>query len=300
LYFPNNKFLYNTMMTGVWLFRPSTISPWVRRRLHLHHHKLSGTESDLEEIAITNGEPWGLRRVLMTADGMLAIALRPGRIFAVSRRFVVEQRLPSKEARRRVRWETRLGYAPLGLLYYPLWHATLALAFIRLAETATGPSFLPSTSVAHLLESLWPGRGAHVAEALQLLAVVVLMPNALRSFCLNFVSSNIHYFGDIEGGNIVQQTQVWTAPWTWPFQLFCFNFGGTHAIHHFVVNDPFYIRQAIAKDAHAVMKKHGVRFNDFGTFRRNNRWETEAPAKDHLDAGTNGHDNREGNFASAV
>jgi len=57
-----------------------------------------------------------------------------------------------------------------------------------------------------------------------------------------------------------------------PFQLFCFNFGATHAIHHFVVKEPFYIRHMTAKTAHKVMKEVGVRFNDIGTFRRLNRW----------------------------
>jgi hypothetical protein len=41
---------------------------------------------------------------------------------------------------------------------------------------------------------------------------------------------------------VIQQTQVLNPWWMLPFQLFCFNFGSTHAIHHFVVRDPFYIR----------------------------------------------------------
>jgi hypothetical protein len=53
----------------------------------------------------------------------------------------------------------------------------------------------------------------------------------------------MHYYGDVELGNVIQQTQVLTPWWMMPFQLFCFNFGSTHAIHHFVVKEPFYIRQ---------------------------------------------------------
>jgi len=41
------------------------------------------------------------------------------------------------------------------------------------------------------------------------------------------------------------------------------------------VRDPFYIRQSISKDAHKIMKKHGVRFNDFSTFKRANRFKKE-------------------------
>ena len=47
--------------------------------------------------------------------------------------------------------------------------------------------------------------------------------------------------------------------------------GGTHAIHHFAVKEPFYIRQWNAGIAHQVMREMGVRFNDFGTFLRANR-----------------------------
>jgi hypothetical protein len=60
--------------------------------------------------------------------------------------------------------------------------------------------------------------------------------------------------------------------WLWPLQAFCFNFGSTHGIHHFVVKEPFYIRQMTCVVAHKVMAQMGVRFNDFATFRRANRF----------------------------
>ncbi len=82
----------------------------------------------------------------------------------------------------------------------------------------------------------------------------------------------MHYYGDVEPGNVIQQTQVLNLWWMWPLQAFCFNFGSTHAIHHFVVKEPFYIRQMTAPLAHRVMRDAGVRFNDFGTFARANRW----------------------------
>jgi hypothetical protein len=82
----------------------------------------------------------------------------------------------------------------------------------------------------------------------------------------------MHYFGDIEHGNVLEQTQVLNAWWTLPFHLFCFNFGSTHAIHHFVVNEPFYLRQLTAKRALDILKNNGIRFNDYGSFRRANRY----------------------------
>jgi hypothetical protein len=59
-----------------------------------------------------------------------------------------------------------------------------------------------------------------------------------------------------------------------PLQLFCFNFGNTHAIHHFVVRDAFYIRHLGADESLEVLRRHGIRFNDMGTFKRANRMRT--------------------------
>src|SRR3546814_20965211 len=76
LYFRKHPRAYHLMMALCWITRPSTVSPWTRRRLHLHHHNFSGTESDLEERAITTGASCALRRLLMTGDHMLAVMLR--------------------------------------------------------------------------------------------------------------------------------------------------------------------------------------------------------------------------------
>lgn len=263
LYFQDNPVIYNLMLGTAWLFRPSTISPWVRRSLHLHHHKVSGGESDMEERAITLGEPFGLRRLLMMSDGMLAIFLRLRTFVGIAHAYADSQKPATKRAKQKILWRNRLGYVPFGHVHFALWHSFVALHILQALMWFTGFGQLPSALLAYL----------SIADTL---AVVWLGPNMLRSFCLNFVSSNMHYYGDNEPKNIVQQTQVWTAAWTWPFQLFCFNFGGTHAIHHFVVRDPFYLRQMIAKEAHEVLRKHGVRFNDFGTFKRNNRWHRAA------------------------
>src|SRR5690606_28506793 len=60
MYFRKQRQVHNLMLALVWLARPSTINPWIRRHLHLNHHKVSGSEADIEERAITKGEPWGL------------------------------------------------------------------------------------------------------------------------------------------------------------------------------------------------------------------------------------------------
>lgn len=251
MYFRNRPWVHHAMMLGVWFLRPSTINPWIRRRLHLHHHRVSGTDSDLEERAITNGERWGGHRLLSLVDSMLGIYLRPYRMRALVKAYVRHEARDREEAGRLLAMN-RLAYFPLGTMHYLLWHLFVALHAYELA-------------------------GGHIAHggaygALNVVAVALLAPNAMRTFCLHFVSSNMHYYGDVEAHNVLKQTQVWTAKWLWPLHAFCFNFGGTHAIHHFVVRDPFYVRQAIAGDCHEILRENGVRFNDFGTFRRANRW----------------------------
>lgn len=253
MYFRKRPVVHNLMMGLVWLARPSTINPWIRRHLHLHHHKHSGTEQDIEERAITNGERWGLRRFIMTGDGILAILLRLNKA-------------PNARLRARMLLRGLAAYFPLGWVHWGLWYVFLGFHAI------SGGAALMGSPVA------WSAETLSAMAALNALVVVWIGPNVLRGFCLHFVSSNMHYFGDVEDGNIVQQCQVLNPWWLLPFQAFCFNFGSTHAIHHFVVKEPFYIRQLTAPAAHRVMRDMGVRFNDFGSFRRANRRYSEAAA----------------------
>jgi fatty acid desaturase len=236
LYFRHSRAVQGAMMAIAWLLRPNTINPWLRRDLHLHHHRASGTATDLEERAITNGEPFGPKRLVMMADGVAAVLLR----------------LRDARGRRAmILGKFAAGYFPLGWLHFALWYGFLALHAAR--HVGAGSSLPASTPMLDTLVAVW------------------IAPNVLRSFCLNFISSNAHYFGDVASGNMLEQTQVLDAWRLLPLQVFCFNFGGTHAIHHFVANEPFYVRQWTAPAVRAVLRDNGVRFNDLGTFRRANR-----------------------------
>lgn len=247
MYFRRKPWAHHMMMALVWLARPSTVNPWIRRGLHFNHHKFSGTEKDLEERAITNGVAWGLRRLLMVGDNALAILLRLSDA-------------PTWKLKARLLVRGTIGYFPLGLAFWAAWYAFLGFHLANgLAQLAGGA-----------IE--WSAATLSAMQVLDVAAVVYLAPNVLRTFCLHFVSSNMHYYGDLEDDNVIQQTQVLNPWWLLPVQLFCFNFGSTHAIHHFVVKEPFYIRQLTAPVAHDVMRAMGVRFNDLGTFRRANRW----------------------------
>lgn len=251
MYFRRRRWVHHLMMFGVWFLRPNTVNPWIRRHWHLHHHEVAGTESDIEERSISNGERWGGHRLISLMDHVLGVYMQPFRFRRLVKDYV-EHEEKDPESRRKLTGITFGSFLPLGALHYMLWHLFIGL---------------------HVFEALGgnvPNGWAY--DTLNVLAVVLLAPNALRQFCLVFVSSNMHYYGDVEEYNILKQTQVWTAKRMWPVQAFCFGFGRTHAIHHFVIRDPFYIRHFISHEALDALRAHGVRFNDFDTFKRANRW----------------------------
>lgn len=246
MYFRKTPWAHHLMLALAWLARPSTINPWIRRGLHFEHHKYSGTEQDREERGITNGEQWGLARLLMLGDAGFSVWWRI-------------RRFKDRTVRRRLWARAVAVYFPLGWLHWGLWYLfLLSHAVIALATLVGTPLAAPSWLV-----------------TLDAMVVIWIAPNVLRSFCLHCISSNMHYYGDVEPGNVIQQTQVLNPWWLLPLQAFCCNFGSTHAIHHFVVKEPFYIRQWTAGTAHQVMREMGVRFNDYASFVRANRWSAQ-------------------------
>ena len=259
MYYRKNKTMNNAMMAAVYAFRPSTINPWIRKDIHIHHHKASGTKSDIEERGINNGDQWSLKRLIMTGDNMLAVYLRPFTMMKTTNRYVNAQKNLTATEKLKLKLKVSSGYSPVGHVHYALWHGFLLMSVAKLAMKAVGMK-APKNALWK-----WADRST------KFYAVAIAAPNFLRTLSLHFTSSNMHYYGDVEEGNMVQQCQVWTDWRMKPLQAFCFNFAGTHAIHHFVVRDPFYIRQAIAQDCYPVMRENGVRFNDFGTFKRANR-----------------------------
>lgn len=103
--------------------------------------------------------------------------------------------------------------------------------------------------------------------------VVLIAPNVIRSACLNLITSHMHYCGNVH--SLLQQTQILDRWYFRPLQLFCCNFGSTHSIHHFVVSQPFYLRQLVAGKVLKVMREQSVRRNDLSTFTTGNRWNDE-------------------------
>ncbi|QQR97486.1 MAG: fatty acid desaturase [Sphingobacteriales bacterium] len=259
MYFRKNKLVHDSMLFVIWILRPLTINPWLRRDLHFHHHKYSGTLHDVEERGVTNGEKWSLKRLITTPDLLLGGILRANTI----RKDIIKQiQLGNLSKAQALRFKTIKTYAmlPFGLMAHFLWYVFLIHVLIHFFTNTFGIAY---TSPAIVTNNMW---------WLQPFIMILILPNLLRQFCLHFITSNMHYFGDVESGNVIQQTQILNIWWTFPLQLFCFFFGWTHAIHHFVVNETFYIRHLTRKNAHKIMKENGVRFNDLGTFKRANRY----------------------------
>lgn len=259
LYFKKQKTVHHFMLFTVWILRPLTVNPWIRRTLHHHHHKFSGTLHDVEERSVTNGERWTIKRLLTTPDVVLGGLLRLHRMFSDMDREVRNGNL-KVETSSKLKQIMFLSIVPVTIFAHVVLYFFFADALL---------DWLNGRSVVNLS---FPHYVDNMLISLNVIIYTILLPNLLRQFCLHFITSNMHYFGDVEEGNVIEQTQVLNIWWTYPMQLFCFFFGWTHSIHHFVVNETFYVRHIGRKKAQEVLKKYGVRFNDLGTFKRANRF----------------------------
>lgn len=246
LYFKKNRLVQNAMMAIVWLMRPNTVNPWYRRTIHINHHKKSGTEDDIEERVLGNGMEFGFKRILISLDGFLSISLR-------------RKELRSMKGYRYLQFVLR--GAPLAHIFIACFYSFVAFH----AYNYFAPGLALSTNYPLWLTS--------VVSVLNVLAVVWILPNALRAFCLNSITTLMHYYGDVD--SLLKQCQVMNHWALLPVHVLSFNFGVTHTIHHFLVTQPFYLRQMVARKVLPVMKENGIRFNDFSSLFRANRFKKE-------------------------
>ena len=130
LYFKARPVAANLMMLVVWVFRGNVVHGWYRRGIHLHHHRASGSATDVEERLLGLGAPWGFRRLLATVDGALAFLLNTR---------VLEREVPGFSRR-------RLALASLPV--YPLFAfvGTSFLAYHALGAIGHTPSAWVSAS----------------------------------------------------------------------------------------------------------------------------------------------------------
>ena len=144
------------------------------------------------------------------------------------------------------------------LLYHGLGLAAAAAGLELMAPDAIGP------------DAIGPDAIGNIMTVINTMMVIYVLPNMVRQTSVQILSSAMHYYGDVD--NRLRETQVLNAWWMFPLQLFSWNFGSTHTIHHFVVNQPFYLRQMVASAAHAAFRKSGIRFNDTARVLRANRY----------------------------
>jgi fatty acid desaturase len=235
-YFKGHTRLQNLMFFVIW-WSKLNVSPWYRREAHLRHHRRSGQPDDAEERLIGLGVKAGWYRLLIAVHPIFSWAMVPG----------------IKRAD-------------------PKWHVMWGIRQSVPTFTLFGLVLLMQP-VLHLVDALAPGvTPAGLLRIFDVLMIVWVGPNVLRQLCLALVSSYCHYYGDSPENDVFYQNQILDHPLLWPMQLYCANFGSTHIVHHFVVQQPFYLRQMVAKVAHAEMLRQGVRRNDFGVIARANRW----------------------------
>src|SRR3546814_9163613 len=94
------------------------------RRRHTRCALVTGVQTCALPI-FTNGERWGLRRLLMTGDHMLAVILRRRMMHDTVKAFIKAQQPKSREEVTMLIREQRLGFMPLSFLHYAIWYLFL-------------------------------------------------------------------------------------------------------------------------------------------------------------------------------
>jgi len=235
LYFKEMKFVQHIMFAFIWVSKLNA-NPWWRKPLHLKHHKTSGQMTDIEERLIGLGLPVGLKKLFVTLTPIGSYLV----IFEVARDQKILKSLPG------------LDVVLASIVNLPMIIPAVACFIASLLPAGTLPAPWQSTMTA--------------------ISMLLYLPNVLRQVSLQFISTGVHYFGDIPENNVFFQNQVLNHWAFLPFQLFCFNFGETHIIHHYVTRQPFYLRQMIVPGTQAEFKRQGVRFNDIQIWNRAHRW----------------------------
>jgi len=243
-YFKGNKYMQSLMFLFIYIFKFHG-NPWWRRDVHHWHHRVSGQTNDVEERLLGLGMNFDLRR--------LGVTLHPAG-------FVSEIKDIKKDAKEALdlRYMNRSNMfvslcINLMLKAYPIFIGLRMLNIVQLDDTFA------------LLSNFM---------------ICLFYPMCLRHMCLILMTTGCHYYGDIPKNDVFFQNQVLDSYWVLPFNIFCWEFSGTHVIHHYVPSQPFYLRQLIAPQVKNYMEAQGMRRNDWGIYLRANRWNmTEDQAK---------------------
>jgi|EP01095_Lingulamoeba_sp_RSL-Kostka_P006773 fatty acid desaturase len=238
LYFKKLPWVQHVMFAFIWLSKMNA-NPWWRKAYHLKHHKVSGQVTDVEERLIGLGLPLGIKRFLITVTPLCTLLV----IFDIARDSFKHNSKPFLNV-----VHTYAINLP-GIL-------PAQIPFFLLVAGYVFPSLFSEATMGHIMTA----------------CVLTFFPNTFRQVCLQVISTSVHYYGDIPEKNVFFQNQILNHWICWPLQAFCFNFGETHIIHHYVTRQPFYLRQMASGPILQEMKAQGVPVNDFDILKRANRF----------------------------
>ncbi|CAF1054457.1 unnamed protein product [Rotaria magnacalcarata] len=244
LYFKKYKSIQNFMFLFIWIAKLH-ISPWYRRQLHLKHHLLSGQINDAEERLIGLGLSPNYKRMVVSMHPFGGVLVTDD---------------IKKDAKFLNLFTLQAHNAPMMLIFLFINLCFLGYNLLYFIYFC----FNYDMNTIYGIDTFYP--------TIRTLAVCLCFPNLLRQACLVLMSNSSHYFGDIPLNTVYYQNQILDSWYMLPFQLFCFNFGATHIVHHYVPSQPFYIRHFTARSVKNVMIELGVRNNDFGILWRNNHY----------------------------
>ncbi|WP_256668412.1 fatty acid desaturase, partial [Pseudomonas sp. FSL R10-1339] len=164
LYFRKHPVAHNLMMLLCWIARPGMPSPWLRRELHFHHHKESGTDTDVEAWITTSGSKWGAKRFLKLIDGF---------VFGIVNALIA----PTWQEKIRLTVKVLRLNAPMGLLYWGCWYIFLGYHLYTWVNSLMGLTVELSAAASLLI------------QVVNAAVVIIVAPNIIRQFCLFFISS---------------------------------------------------------------------------------------------------------------
>merc|ERR1712000_377724 len=244
MYFKDHKWVQHFMFAMIWASKLNA-NPWWRKPMHLKHHKTSGQVDDIEERLIGLGLPLGFKRI--------AITLSPLGAFLVMNDVAHDSKAMNSKP-----------------LLHIMWTSLLNLPVVLPSHLCLAVLFFPSL----VSESVY--------TFCSNMCVLFFFSNMLRQASLQIVSTGVHYFGDIPEKNVFFQNQVIDHWSFYPLQMFCFNFGVSHILHHYVTRQPFYLRQMCAPGAMDELRKQGVRFNDLEIYARDHQYYTKDQPKPQM------------------
>lgn len=244
LYFSRMSFLKDLSFLIIWIAKLNA-NPWWRKTMHLKHHIYSGLACDAEERLIGLGLPFGILRMIVTMHPMGALLITAN----------VKEDSPYFDSKQMALWSALS--VTINMIMNKLFLAYVVAMYVYGDSYCAHLPFLPPWLY-------WWVKKFHLLS---------FLPNCIRQSSIVLMSTLSHYYGDIPAKSVFYQNQILDHWALLPLQFGCFNFGATHIVHHYVPNQPFYLRQMVySSGVREFMIRQGVRHNDLSIGARSNRF----------------------------